>query len=157
MESTPVQDIAIASLILDTSVYQAAVAQGYQADPQQVAEEVAQDREAFERTESDPARFGIPPEFVAAFRSNIDAIGEERFWGEYYPELLAQEIAVDQYQMAVAAASGDQAGAVWFQLQGVIFEDADVEILNPYAVAPGTLDGAVLYLYSLWGIILEGS
>jgi hypothetical protein len=153
MEMTAPEDIALASLILDTSVYQEAISQGYRPDPGLIEQAVAQDRMFFEQVEQNPAQFGIDPEAIAAFRTSIDEIGEERYWGEFYPQMLEQQIAVEQYQSSVTVASGDQSGLVWLQVQAQIFDGAEVEITDQSSISPATLDGARLYLHTLWDLI----
>jgi hypothetical protein len=153
MEMTAPEDIALASLILDTSVYQEAISQGYRPDPGLIEQGVAQDRMFFEQVEQNPAQFGIDPDAIAAFRASIDEIGEERYWGEMYPQMLEQQMAVEQYQSVVTMASGDQTGLVWLQIQAQIFDDAEVEITDQASISPATLDGARLYLHTLWDLI----
>jgi hypothetical protein len=150
MEGTPAETIALASLILDVAVYQEAVSRGFQPDPALVAEHVQQERMTFEMIEEDPAQFGIAEEDVQAYREFVDSIGEERYWGEYFPQQIEQQAAVEQFQASVATGGQD-----WLAVQQSIFQNADVEIQDTDVLFPATVPAAGRYLDTIWNITVQ--
>jgi hypothetical protein len=148
METTPAETIALASLILDKAIYHAAIDRGHLPDEDIVAQQVSQEREMFEMIEADPAQFGVEEAAVERYRDNIeDAGGEELYWNEFYPQIIEQQMAVQQFQMAVS-----QDGEDWIEIQRQAFENADVQIRDPEQVAPATVSEAGTYLNRVWDI-----
>ena len=150
MTNTPAETIALASVILDLSLYQEAVARGHQPDPEPIARQVEQEREMFEMIEADPEHFGVPETEVERYRDRVDEIGEDAYWNEYLPQLIEQQQAVGQFQSLV-----DQSD--WFDIQRSVFFEASVEFADAGAVAPATVDAAGEYLDSVWTVYLEES
>jgi hypothetical protein len=146
LQRTPAETIALASLILDMALFQEAVERGHLPDSEMISQQVEQERQIFEMVEEDPEQFGIDEAEVASYRENVDEIGEERYWNEYVPQIMEQQIAVQQLQMSVSPDGGD-----WFEVQRQVFDDAEVEIADPDRIAPATVPDARAYLDQLWG------
>jgi hypothetical protein len=148
MEDTPAETIALASLILDKVLYQEAIARGHMPDEQMIAEQIEQERTMFEMIEADPGQFGVEESAVENYRENIESIGgEEVYWNEHYPQVMEQQITMQQFQMAAG-----QEGEDWIEIQRQAFDDADVQIGDPEDVAPATVYDAGAYLNAVWSL-----
>jgi hypothetical protein len=147
METTPPETIALASLILDKALYQSAIDLGHLPDTQQISQQVEQEREIFEMIEADPEEFGVDEASIANYRETVDEIGEDRYWNEFYPQILEQQQAVQSFQMET-----EQSGEDWIEVQREAFAQADVEISDPDQIAPATISDARNYLDRIWDI-----
>jgi parvulin-like peptidyl-prolyl isomerase len=148
MVETPVETIALASLILDKAIYQEAIERGHLPDEQVIAQQVDQERTMFEMIEENPEQFGIAQEDVDRYRANIEDIGgEERYWNEFYPQVMEQQIAVQQLQMTAG-----QEGEDWIQIQRQAFNGAEVQVGDPDRIAPATVSAAGDYLHQVWNV-----
>lgn len=145
MGSTPPETVALASLILDTAIYQEAVERGHLPDPEMIAQQVEQERQAFEMIESDPEQFNVDESDVARYRANVDEVGEDVYWNETFPQILEQQAAVQQFQTAAS-----EEGEDWIDVQRQVFENADVQVGDPDAIAPATVADAGAYLNEIW-------
>lgn len=145
MENTPPETVALASLVLDLAIYQEALNRGHEPDSAVIRGQVEQERELFGMIEENPEEFGVDAENVAAYRENIEEVGEERYWTEHYPEILEKQSAVQELQAAVEESDED-----WTALQQEVYRNADVEINDPDAIAPATVEGALTYMESVW-------
>jgi hypothetical protein len=147
METTPPETIALASLILDKALYQSAIDHGHLPDAQQISQQVEQEREIFEMIEADPEEFGVDEASIASYRETVDGIGEDRYWNEFYPQMLEQRQAVQSFQF-----EAEQSGEDWIDVQREAFAQADVEISDPDRIAPATVSDARTYLDQIWDV-----
>lgn len=145
MDATPPETVALASLILDTAVYQEAVDRGHQPDMEVIQAQVEQERELFAAIEENPAEFDIDEESVADYRENIEEVGEEAYWTEHYPSILEQQVTVESLQAEVEGSDED-----WVSIQRDAFRSAEVEINDPDAVDPATHEDARSYMEAIW-------
>ena len=145
LEVTPAETIALASLILDMAIYQEAVERGHLPDREVITQQVEQERQTFEMIEADPDQFGVDPADVERYRDNIEEIGEARYWSEYYPQIMEQQMAVQQLQMAT-----QQTGEDWIEIQRSAFNGAEIVLGDPDAVSPATVTDAGAYLNRIW-------
>lgn len=150
METTPPETVALASLVLDIAIYQEALSRGHEPDSAVIRGQVEQERELFAMIEDDPEEFGVDEENVSAYRENIEEVGEERYWSEHYPEILEKQTAVQELQSDVSETDED-----WTALQQEVYRNAEVEISDPDAVAPATVEEAGAYMQSVWDLTEE--
>lgn len=146
IESTTPETIALASLIVDMTIFQEAVARGHLPEPELIAQQVEQERMLFEMIEENPEQLGFDPAAVDRYRETIeDAGGDDIYWNEFFPQVVEQQQAVQQFQIAVA-----EAGESWTDIQREAFESAEVQIRDPEAIAPATVADAQEYLNRVW-------
>lgn len=150
IDTTPPETVALASLILDTAIYQEALERGHEPDSDVIRAQVQQERELFEMIEENPEEFGAAPENVAAYRENIDEIGEEAYWNEHYPQVIEQQTAVEELQAEVT-----ESGEDWNALQQEAFRNAEVQINDHDAIAPANIEDAESYMESIWEMSAE--
>lgn len=102
----------------------------------------------FEMIEEDPEQYGVDRANVENYRANIEEIGgEELYWNEFYPQIMEQQMAVQQFQMSVS-----QQGEDWIAIQRQAFNTATVQIGEPETIAPATVSGAGTYLNQVWDV-----
>jgi hypothetical protein len=147
MDSTPPETIALASLILDKVIFQEAIDRGHLPDREMVTQQVEQEREVFEMIEQDPEEYGVEQSAVDSYREQVEEIGEDRYWNEFYPQIIEQQAALQQFQMEVS-----QTGEDWIVIQRDVFNEANVQIGEPEQVAPATVEDARTYLNSVWDV-----
>jgi hypothetical protein len=148
IESTSAETIALASLIVDMAIFQEAEARGHLPDAELVAQQVEQERMLFEMIEENPEQLGFDPSAVESYRQTIEeAGGDDIYWNEFFPQVVEQQQAVQQFQIAAA-----EAGESWTQIQREAFESADVQIRDPEAIAPATVADAHTYLTRVWNV-----
>lgn len=146
LQETPVETIALASLIMDEALYQEAIARGHQPDEEQITAQIEQERETFEMIEADPEQFGVDEAAIEQYRENIeDAGGEDRYWNEHYPRVMRQQMTMQQFQMAAG-----QSEEEWIGVQRQAFNEADVQIDDAERIAPATVSDAGEYLNRIW-------
>ncbi|TVR71844.1 MAG: hypothetical protein EA415_10810 [Sphaerobacteraceae bacterium] len=148
IESTSPETIALASLIVDMAIFQEAEARGHLPDEELVAQQVEQERMLFEMIEENPEQLGFEVSAVEQYRESIDeAGGDDVYWDEFFPQVIEQQQAVQQFQIATA-----EAGESWTDMQREAFESADVQIRDPESIAPATVADAREYLQRVWDV-----
>lgn len=148
IQETSPETIALASLIVDMAIFQEAVEQGHLPDEEQVAQQVEQERMLFEMIEENPEQLGFDPSDVERYRETIEeAGGDEVYWNEFFPQVVEQQQAVQQFQIAAA-----EAGENWTDIQREVFESAEVQIRDPESIAPATVADARTYLNRVWNV-----
>jgi hypothetical protein len=150
MESFSPESITLGSLIMDVAVYQEAVRHGYRAEPDEVHREVQSQRIIFEAIEEDPEAVGQSTELIERHRAYIDSIGEDRWWDEFWPQVIEQQLTTQHFREDLGV---DRQR--WTELQREIFREAEVELLNEAAVEPATLESAREYMESIWAVVLQ--
>ena len=148
MQSTPAETIALASLILDKAIYQEAIERGHMPDQELIAQQVEQERSMFEMIEASPEQYGVNEADVQNYRDNIEEIGgDDLYWNEFYPQIMEQQMAVQQFQMTAS-----QEGQDWIVIQRQAFDSAEVRVGDPDAIAPATVSAAGDYLTDVWDL-----
>lgn len=147
MESTPPETIALASLILDKVIFQEAIDRGHLPDREMVTQQVEQERQVFELIEQNPEEYDVDQAAVDRYREQVDEVGEDRYWNEFYPQIIEQQTALQQFQMEV-----DQTGEDWIVIQRDVFNQASVQVGEPEDIAPATVEDARSYLNGVWDV-----
>jgi hypothetical protein len=136
-ESDP-DAMALAGIIVELAMYSEAVHAGATATDTEIAEEVNALRRYVES--QDVSLADIDP----ALQSQFDSLGEERFWGEYYPEQAERSITIQNY---VEQQSRDDG------VSEMLLTRADLErqaVAEAGIDAPGDLDAALAFLDRYW-------
>jgi parvulin-like peptidyl-prolyl isomerase len=148
IRATSPETIALASLIVDMAIFQEAAERGHLPDEEQVAQQVEQERRLFEMIEENPEQLGFDPADVERYRETIEETGgDDVYWNEFFPQVIEQQQAVQQFQIASA-----EAGENWTEIQREAFESAEVQIRDPESIAPATVADARMYLESVWNV-----
>lgn len=139
IQQTGVEAVAMASLIEDLGLYQAAQSSGIIVATEEVANDVATTRAAVES--------GSAPQLKAY----IDVIGEERYWSSVYPPLVERNRAIQQlWSNTVAGMEPAEARRTWNAFKQGTVRAAAISIEDPASVAPATLESAMDYLTGLY-------
>lgn len=147
--------VGLAALIADYAEFSAAIDAGYSASEAEVAEYVEMTRDALNRqSASDVSEWGMMPEM----QGYIDAVGENRFWSEIYPDRLARDIAIGKWrQAAISEYNGgkdttlhaETADKILHELTLSALDNADIEIVDAEK-ARANPDEALAYLRELY-------
>lgn len=147
--------VGLAALIADYAEFIAAIDAGHSASEAEVAEYVEMTRDALNRqSASAAAEWGMLPEM----QGYIDAVGENRFWSEIYPERLARDIAIGKWhQAAISEYNGGKdialhaktADKILHELTLSALDNADIEIVDA-EMARANPDDALAYLRELY-------
>ena len=147
--------VGLAALIADYAEFSAAIDAGHSASEAEVAEYVEMTRDALNRQSASAAsEWGILPEM----QGYIDAVGENRFWAEIYPDQLARDIAIGKWrQAAISEYNGGEdialhaktADKILHELTLSALDNADIEIVDAEK-ARANSDEALAYLRELY-------
>lgn len=144
--------VGLAALVADYAEFSAAIDAGHSASVAEVAEYVEMTRDALNRQSA--SEWGMLPEM----RGYIDAVGENRFWAEIYPNQLARDIAIGKWrQAAIAEYNGgkdigihaETADKILRELTLSALDNADIEIVDAEK-ARASPDEALAYLRELY-------
>ena len=146
IERHGVPTVALASLIVDRAVAAAAEREGLWPDERTVRERVARDREVA-ATSDDPR-----------LKAYLAAFGEETFWDEHYPRVIALEIAEERLYEARTKGEPDAARrqALWLTEERALALGAPIEVVVPERL-PASIDAALQYLAEYYDLQLSGS
>ncbi len=147
--------VGLAALIADYAEFSAAIDAGYSASEAEVAEYVEMARDALNRQSASAASdWGMLPEM----QGYIDAVGENRFWAEIYPDQLARDIAIGKWHQAAiseynggedTALHAETADKILHELTLSALDNADIEIVDAEK-ARANPDKALAYLRELY-------
>ena len=147
--------VGLAALIADYAEFSAAIDAGHSASEVEVAEYVEMTRDALNRQSASAAfDWGMLPEM----QGYIDAVGENRFWSEIYPERLARDIAIGKWhQAAISEYNGGEdialhaetADKILRELTLSALDNADIEIVDAEKARVNP-DDALAYLRELY-------
>lgn len=147
--------VGLAALIADYAEFSAAIDAGHSASEAEVAEYVKMTRDALDRQSAAAAsEWGMLPEM----QGYIDAVGENRFWSEIYPDRLARDITIGKWhQAAISEYSGGEdialrdetADKILHELTLSALDNADIEIVDAEK-ARANPDDALAYLRELY-------
>lgn len=147
--------VGIAALIADYAEFSAAIDAGHSASESEVAEYVEMTRDALNRQSASAAsEWGMLPKM----QGYIDAVGENRFWAEIYPDQLARDITIGKWhQAAISEYNGGKdialhaktADKILHELTLSALDNADIEIVDAEK-ARANPDEALAYLRELY-------
>ena len=146
--------VGLAALIADYAEFSDAIDAGHSASEAEVAEYVEMTRDALNRQSASASEWGMLPEM----QGYIDAVGENRFWSEIYPEQLARDITIGKWhQAAISEYSGGEdialhaetADKILHELTLSALDNADIEIVDA-EMARANPDEALAYLRELY-------
>lgn len=146
--------VGLAALIADYAEFSAAIDAGHSASESEVAEYVEMTRDALNRQSAAASEWGMLPEM----QGYIDAVGENRFWAEIYPERLARDITIGKWhQAAISEYNGgkdialhaETADKILHELTLSALDNADIEIVDA-EMARANPDEALAYLRELY-------
>ena len=147
--------VGLAALIADYAEFSAAIDAGHSASEAEVAEYVEMTRDALKRQSASAAsEWGMLPEM----QGYIDAVGENRFWSEIYPDQLARDITIGKWhQAAISEYNGGKdtalhaktADKILHELTLSALDNADIEIVDAEK-ARANPDEALAYLRELY-------
>lgn len=147
--------VGLAALIADYAEFSAAIDAGHSASEAEVAEYVEMTMDALSRQSASAAsEWGILPEM----QGYIDAVGENRFWSEIYPDQLARDIAIGKWRQAAIsdynggkdiALHAETADKILHELTLSALDNADIEIVDAEK-ARANPDDALAYLRELY-------
>lgn len=147
--------VGLAALIADYAEFSAAIDAGYSASEAEVAEYVEMTRDALNLQSAAAASdWGMLPEM----QGYIDAVGENRFWSEIYPDQLARDITIGKWhQAAISEYNGGEdialhaetADKILHELTLSALDNADIEIVDA-EMARANPDDALAYLRELY-------
>ena len=147
--------VGLAALIADYAEFSAAIDAGHSASEAEVAEYVNMTRNAISRQPASAAsEWGMLPEM----QGYIDAVGENRFWSEIYPDRLARDITIGKWhQAAISEYNGGKdialhaktADKILHELTLSALDNADIEIVDAEK-ARANPDEALAYLRELY-------
>ena len=147
--------VGLAALIADYAEFSAAMDAGHSASEAEVAEYVKMTRNAINRQSASTASaWGMLPEM----QGYIDAVGENRFWAEIYPDRLARDITIGKWhQAAISEYNGgkdialhaETADKILHELTLSALDNADIEIVDAEK-ARANPDEALAYLRELY-------
>ena len=147
--------VGLAALIADYAEFSAAIDDGHSASEAEVAEYVEMTRDALSRQSAAAAsEWGI----LSEIQGYIDAVGENRFWSEIYPDQLARDITIGKWhQAAISEYNGGEdialhaetADKILHELTLSALDNADIEIVDAEK-ARANPDDALAYLRELY-------
>lgn len=147
--------VGLAALIADYAEFSTAIDAGHSASEAEVAEYVKMTRDALNRQSASAAsEWGMLPEM----QGYIDAVGENRFWSEIYPDQLARDITIGKWhQAAISEYNGgkdialhaETADKILHELTLSALDNADIEIVDAEK-ARANPDDALAYLRELY-------
>jgi hypothetical protein len=133
---TGAETVALAGIIVDTSLYSLAVREGTQVSAAEIEERVLRDRAMVEEA---------GPDFE--LWDYIEVVGEQRYWDEIYPAEIEREMTVEQF---VASRSNPDAAAVEVgKLRNELTREA---IATADIALPGDIEAARAYIEALTGL-----
>lgn len=134
-----VENVAFASLIRDLALFQRATDEGHVPSEQEIADQTAAVRAAFDEGQIGEVAKGY-----------VDAVGQDQYWNEIYPEVARRGLAIEKMQAAFQQQhdpNDQEALAVaWNGIEQETVEGAEVTVEDQDAVSPATVEGAVGYL-----------
>ena len=129
---------ALAGLIHERIMYQKAVELGYDATEEEVEENIEWARDAYERGQRDPYNQGY-----------VESVGEEHYWENIYPVLLARSMAVEKLYEGLAKEVGtryyDGEPPLRYIFEEAALAEADITVLESEEHS-ATLDGVAGFL-----------
>lgn len=144
IEDCGVENVALAALIEKAALYDRAIADGHSATDQEVQAAVVKQRELENLPET------------TQFEGYIKAVGEQRYWSELMPAWQRRNITIGKmYREVVKGAHPSGQQTVWTEFGRQAVQDATIEMLDPDAVAPATLQDALDYLERYWQLSLR--
>lgn len=139
IQQAGIQTVALAGIVEDRVLYQAAQASGITVPTQDIAAQVDATRSAVEH--------GAAPELQAY----IEVVGAERYWSVVYPALVERNLAVQRlWTDIVRGLDRAEAVRVWNAYKHDTIHAAAITIVDPAALQPATLDAAIAYLDHLY-------
>lgn len=129
---------ALAGLIHERVMYQKAVELGYDATEEEVEENIEWARGAYERGQWDAYNQGY-----------VESVGEEHYWENIYPVLLARSMAIEKLYEGLAKEVGtryyDGEPPLRYTFEEAVLAEADITVLESEEHS-ATLDGVVGFL-----------
>lgn len=133
--------VALAALVLDSVMYQKAVAAGITVTSGEIDESVRLTRNVYENGEMDAYNEGF-----------IESIGAERYWNEVLPLNVERDLMIDKLHDQIAAGSGssmfNDARLSWHDFTEAALKEADIWIADSEHHS-ATLEDALGHLESV--------